>query len=59
MPDQAFKFSRWLVEERPEEDESPVLPMVDPQFEISLGTIVVRLMVYSRYPRIYLDSHEA
>lgn len=56
--EQAFKFARWLIEERPEEGESPTLPQYDPDQTIALGTVVVRLMVYSRYPRIYFDSHE-
>lgn len=35
-----------------------MLPQYDPEQTISLGTIVIRLMVYSRYPRIYFHSHE-
>lgn len=35
-----------------------MLPQYDPELTIALGTVIVRLMVYSRYPRIYFESHE-
>jgi hypothetical protein len=59
LHNQAIKFSRFLVEGTPDEDEEEVFIEFDPLRKIDLQTVIVRLMTNSRYPLMYNDEYEA
>lgn len=57
LHNQAIKFSRFLVEGTPDEDEEDIIQF-DPARKIDLQTVIVRLMTNSRYPLTYNDEFE-